>query len=70
MCGGRSGCDPIFMKMILLNEFLWYCERGEDSPRARVREFNREQPAGIPDPYMFLWAFDSLPPKAQRPVKN
>lgn len=55
---------------ILLNEFLWYCERGEDSPRARVREFNREQPAGIPDPYMFLWAFDSLPPKAQRPVKN
>ncbi len=55
---------------ILLNEFLWYCERGEDSPRARVREFNREQPAGIPDSYMFLWAFDSLPPKAQRPVKN
>ncbi|MDE6895764.1 MAG: hypothetical protein K2P43_06225, partial [Lachnospiraceae bacterium] len=55
---------------ILLNEFLWYCERGEDSPRAWVREFNREQPAGIPDPYMFLWAFDSLPPKAQRPVKN
>ncbi len=43
---------------LILNEFQWYCERGENSPRARVRRFNREQPAGIPDPDMFLWAFD------------
>ena len=45
---------------LILNEFLWYCERGENSLRARVRKFNREQPADLTDPDMFLWAFDNL----------
>ncbi len=45
---------------LILNEFQWYCERGENSLRARVRKFNREQPAGMPNPDTFLWAFDDM----------
>lgn len=45
---------------LILNEFKWYCEGGENSPRAQVRKFNREQPADLPDPDMFLWAFHDL----------
>ncbi len=45
---------------LILNEFLWYCERGENSLRARARTFNRVQPADIPNPDMFFWAFDNL----------
>lgn len=42
----------------LLVDFMKYCGE-EGGPRALVREFNQEQPAGIQDPDMFSWAFDS-----------
>lgn len=45
-------------RQVLLNDFQWYCARGEDSPRELVREFNQDTPAGLPDPKMFRWAFD------------
>lgn len=41
----------------LLIDFVKYCQ--EEGPRELVREFNQEQPAGIQDPDMFFWAFDS-----------
>ena len=43
---------------VLLNEFQWYCAEGDDSPRARIREFNQNRPAGLRDTDMFLWAFE------------
>ncbi len=43
---------------VLLNKFQWYCVEGDDSPRARVREFNADRPAGLRDSDMFHWAFE------------
>lgn len=43
---------------VLLNKFQWDCAEGDDSPRALVREFNPNRPAGLRDSDMFLWAFE------------
>ena len=43
---------------VLLNKFRWYCVEGDDSLRARLREFNADRPAGLRDSDMFRWAFD------------
>ncbi len=42
----------------ILIEFQEYCIGREDGPRALVREYNRNRPAGIRDTDMFRWAFD------------
>ncbi len=52
--------NPKESREVLLNEFQWYCVEGDDSPRARVREFNPDSPAGLRDLGLFLWAFEGV----------
>ncbi len=50
--------NPKESREALLSEFRWYCAEGDDSLRARIREFNPDMPPGLRDSGLFLWAFE------------